>query len=64
LEVHDNGKGIEQEQILAGSSLGILGMKERALMLGGEVSIGSATGSGTTVKVRIPLNQGIQPEDK
>ena len=54
LEVHDNGKGISDEQLSADSSLGILGMRERALLLGGELTISGAPGEGTTIKVRIP----------
>jgi len=39
LEVRDNGRGIDPEQLSAGRSLGILGMRERALLLGGEPHI-------------------------
>ena len=54
LEVHDNGKGVSDVQLSAASSLGILGMRERALLLGGELSISGAAGMGTTVIARIP----------
>ena len=54
LEVHDNGNGISEEQVSADSSLGILGMRERAVLLGGELAIRGAPGGGTTLKVRIP----------
>jgi signal transduction histidine kinase len=54
LEIHDNGKGIGEEELSAGRSLGIMGMRERALLLGGELAISGAPGRGTTVKVRIP----------
>jgi PAS domain S-box-containing protein len=54
LVVHDNGKGLSEEQLSATNSLGILGMRERALLLGGELAITGAPGEGTTVKVRIP----------
>jgi len=54
LEVHDNGRGISEEQLSADSSLGILGMRERALLLGGELAISGAPGEGTTIKVRVP----------
>ena len=54
LEIHDDGKGISEEQVSARSSLGLLGMRERALLLGGDVAISGAPGGGTTVRVRVP----------
>jgi signal transduction histidine kinase len=54
LEVRDNGKGISEEQISGGKSLGILGMWERASLLGGEITIRGIAGKGTAVSVRIP----------
>jgi signal transduction histidine kinase len=54
LEVRDDGKGIPEKQLSAGQSLGILGMRERALLLGGELTISGGPGEGTIVKVRIP----------
>jgi PAS domain S-box-containing protein len=55
LEVHDNGTGIDEEQLSGGRSLGILGMRERAALLGGELGIIGAPEKGTTVRVRIPV---------
>ena len=63
LEVRDNGKGVNEEQLSAGRSLGILGMRERALMLGGEFTITGAPGKGTTVRVRIPETHRTPPKD-
>ncbi len=54
LEVRDNGKGISDEQLSGGKSLGLLGMRERASLLGGEITISGIPGKGTTVSVRIP----------
>jgi signal transduction histidine kinase len=54
LEVRDNGKGISDEQLSAGRSLGILGMRERVLLLGGTLTISGTPGKGTTVRVLIP----------
>jgi two-component system sensor histidine kinase UhpB len=54
LLVKDNGKGMRMEDAFRDESLGILGMRERAQMFGGEVDICSAPGSGTTVRVNIP----------
>lgn len=55
LEVKDNGKGIEPDKIGGEKSLGLLGMRERALIMGGEVAIHGAPGKGTTVTVTMPL---------
>lgn len=55
LEITDNGKGITHSQIKDPHSLGILGMKERALIFGGNVIIKSSMESGTTVIVEIPI---------
>jgi signal transduction histidine kinase len=63
LEVHDNGEGVSEEQLTSGSSLGILGMRERALLLGGELTIAGALGAGTTVRVRIPETHPTSPKD-
>jgi signal transduction histidine kinase len=62
LEVHDNGQGIDEKELLAGRSLGIMGMRERAWLLHGDFTIGSVPGQGTTVKVRIPNTDSKRPE--
>jgi signal transduction histidine kinase len=54
LSVHDNGRGVPPAAILDTNSLGLLGMRERATLLGGEILIESH-GDGTTVSARIPL---------
>jgi signal transduction histidine kinase len=53
LDVRDNGRGMNEDLATAGS-LGILGMRERALLLKGKLTIQSAPGLGTAVTVRIP----------
>jgi signal transduction histidine kinase len=55
LEVRDNGRGIAAEQLSASGSLGILGMRERAMLLGGEFTIAGDPLRGTTLRVRIPI---------
>ncbi|MDP3096494.1 MAG: PAS domain S-box protein [Syntrophales bacterium] len=54
LEVEDNGKGIEKEKTLSKESLGLLGMRERAQMFGGRITVAGTPGIGTTVTVEIP----------
>ena len=55
LTVSDNGRGITAEEIGNPRSLGLVGIRERALSCGGAVAIHGAPGKGTTVKVEIPL---------
>jgi PAS domain S-box-containing protein len=55
MEVKDDGRGITESQMRNSSSLGLLGMRERALLVGGEVSITGKEDAGTTVLVRVPI---------
>jgi signal transduction histidine kinase len=55
LEVRDNGIGISEEQSANTDRFGLLGMRERAHIFGGDVTIRGAPGQGTTVTVRIPV---------
>jgi len=64
LEVTDNGIGISKGQIANPHSLGLLGMKERAMLLGGQFKIYGAKGEGTNVKVTIPLDQIYSNQEK
>jgi len=57
LEVQDNGRGMTGRELSGTRSLGLLGMRERATMLDGEVNIIGRQGKGTTVGVRIPLQR-------
>jgi PAS domain S-box-containing protein len=54
LEVTDDGRGISRRQITDRNALGILGMRERARLWGGYVTINSAPDAGTTVTIWIP----------
>jgi signal transduction histidine kinase len=57
LEITDNGRGMSQDQISGARSLGLIGMRERAELLGGTVAIDSAPGEGTTLKATLPLRK-------
>ncbi len=52
--VEDDGVGFDPEAALTNGRLGLFGMRERAEMLGGTLTIESAPGAGTTVFVEIP----------
>jgi signal transduction histidine kinase len=64
LEIHDNGQGITAEEISANKSLGILGMRERSLLLDGEFIVSGDPTFGTTVKVKIPTAFRNYPGDE
>jgi PAS domain S-box-containing protein len=55
LTVKDHGRGITIDEQYARKSLGLLGMRERALMFEGDVTVVGETGKGTTVTARIPV---------
>lgn len=57
LNIGDNGKGFDTSILNEKSTLGILGMEERSLMMGGKYVIESEPGKGTTVKVTVPVKK-------
>ena len=57
LRVKDNGRGISEEEIANTRSIGLVGMRERAMLIGGEISLQGAPGKGTTMTLRVPLNR-------
>ena len=63
MRVSDNGKGIEDREILEPRSFGIIGMRERVHYLGGNLSI-SGNSNGTTVEVTIPIDPKGDVDDK
>jgi PAS domain S-box-containing protein len=56
-EVEDSGRGFSTSAAgLGGAGLGLVGMQERAVMLGGRVLVDSAPGEGTRVRIEIPTS--------
>jgi signal transduction histidine kinase len=60
LEVKDNGRGISQAEIHNTKSIGLLGIHERAALLGGTLHIEGRRGRGTTLTARIPKSQAAR----
>lgn len=58
LSIRDDGRGFDVAQALAGedgrAAWGLLGIQERASLIGGTAALDSAPGQGTTVRVSIP----------
>ncbi len=57
LQIQDNGKGITDGEKSNALSLGLLGMKERAKMIGGELSIRGTKDQGTIVVLKTPVGK-------
>ncbi|MHC4065733.1 MAG: PAS domain-containing sensor histidine kinase [Planctomycetota bacterium] len=57
LTVCDDGVGIAEEELSSSGSLGLVGMRERALGWGGELEISGSPAKGTTVILRMPAQQ-------
>ncbi len=61
LSIGDDGRGFDEQARRQGHSFGLVGMRERVLMLGGSLSIDSQPGEGTLLSVRVPL-AGTRPD--
>jgi signal transduction histidine kinase len=59
LVIQDNGRGFNPDEIPSQSDssrhFGLIGMGERARLLGGQLTIASATGEGTQIEIRAPM---------
>ena len=55
LQIRDNGRGITDARLADPGSVGLLGMQERASLVGGTLNIIGKRGKGTTVIVRVPI---------
>jgi PAS domain S-box-containing protein len=56
LQVQDNGRGISPKALQQTQSLGLVGMRERVNLLGGELNIAGEPGKGTTLIIRVPMS--------
>jgi signal transduction histidine kinase len=62
LQIEDEGRGFDPEAALAaGVSNGLAGMRERATLLGGELTVDSAPGRGTRITVELPCGNAAEP---
>ena len=67
LVVEDDGQGFDAEQVretaMPGAKLGILGMEERAGLVGGTLTVESRPGAGAAVFVEVPLEKNGRTDD-
>ena len=57
LKIVDNGVGFNEIDVAQKKTLGIIGMKERAAILGGNYFINSKLDEGTIIEVKIPYKK-------
>jgi len=57
VEVRDNGRGFLAADVQRAKTYGLLGMRERAMALGGHLDIISVPGEGTVVGLTIPIHK-------
>jgi two-component system sensor histidine kinase UhpB len=55
LRITDNGAGISRDELKKHGSFGLIGMRERANALGGEMKIESTESAGTTIDITVPV---------
>lgn len=55
LELQDNGCGLKEETISEAGGLGLLGIRERVALLGGDIALEGPPGQGTRAVVRVPI---------
>ena len=55
--IADNGRGLEMGKLGNLKSFGLIGMRERAISIGGKLTIECKVGSGTTVKLIVPIGE-------
>ena len=60
LEIRDSGSGFDPEKTLGQPGIGLASMQERARLVGGQLTVQSQVGAGTTISLRIPLLEGPQ----
>ena len=60
LNIRDNGRGISAEDLASTRSNGLVGMRERAMLIHGHLTLHGAPGQGTSVTLRAPLDRGAQ----
>jgi signal transduction histidine kinase len=56
VEVTDDGQGVIQDRVGTGGGHGLIGMRERAKLYGGTISIGPRSGGGFAVRLTLPTS--------
>jgi two-component system, NarL family, sensor histidine kinase UhpB len=60
LTVRDNGRGFRTSDPRKQGSYGLVGLRERAFLLGGDIRIESEPGRGTYMEMRMPVGEELE----
>ncbi len=67
IDIEDDGQGFDVEATFArrqdGAPFGLMGMRERVDLLNGTLVVESSPGEGTSVRVRVPLQSSLTPQE-
>jgi signal transduction histidine kinase len=67
IDIEDDGQGFDVEATFArrqdGAPFGLMGMRERVDLLNGTLVVESSPGEGTSVRVRVPLQSPLTPQE-
>ncbi|MEA4852172.1 MAG: sensor histidine kinase, partial [Paludibacter sp.] len=63
LSITDNGIGFNSQNSTKQESYGLIGMKERAFLIDGNLTITSKKNVGTTIKIEIPYNNSVKKQN-
>ncbi len=59
VQVEDRGKGFDPGQLVLGASGGLTGMRERAQLVGGSLTLDSTSGGGTRIAAEMPIGERL-----
>ncbi len=60
LRIDDDGKGFDPAQVKDPRAVGLVGIRERAVLIGGRLEIHSAPGEGARIELEVPLNSAAR----
>lgn len=62
LQIVDDGAGFDPRRVDGKGGLGLVSMRERLRLVGGEITIGSRPGAGTWIDVRVPMAGAVEAQ--
>ena len=61
VSIRDDGRGFSSQEPRKAGSFGLVGVRERAYLIGGDAKITTAPGKGTSIELRLPITLEKHP---